>query len=385
MPSAPSDTAAGGPTTAAGPEPAPALQQALRGYLDHLTVERGAARNTLLSYRRDLHRYLEFLAGHGVADVRALTPELVSQFLMSLREGTEAHPPLAASSAARTVVAVRGWHRFLLAEGATETDASADVHPPAPGKRLPKALDVATVTRLLESVPTDDPLGLRDRALLELLYATGGRISEVVGLDVDDLDLGRDAAPPSQGSPLTVVRLLGKGSKERIVPVGSYAAAAVQAYLVRGRPELARRTKSGRAEPALLLNARGSRFSRQSAWKVLRDAAERIGLVADGAKGVGSDSTASAVGAGAAGGASATGGAGDAGDKAADPLHGKGSGISPHTLRHSFATHLLEGGADVRTVQELLGHASVTTTQIYTLVTVDSLREVYATSHPRAR
>ncbi|NNG36172.1 site-specific tyrosine recombinase XerD [Nakamurella aerolata] len=360
MPPASIDTAADGAAVpGTGPEPAPALRQALRGYLDHLTVERGAARNTLLSYRRDLHRYLEFLAERDIGDVRRLTAEVVSEFLMSLREGTEQHPPLAASSAARTVVAVRGWHRFLLAEGLTEIDASADVHPPAPGKRLPKALDVATVTRLLESVPTDDPLGLRDRALLELLYATGGRISEVVGLDVDDLDSQPVAASGAADPALTVVRLLGKGSKERIVPVGSFAAAAVQAYLVRGRPELARKTKGGKAEPALLLNARGSRLSRQSAWKVLRDAAERIGLVAENGS---SDS-----------------------EQHPDAVHGKGSGVSPHTMRHSFATHLLEGGADVRTVQELLGHASVTTTQIYTLVTVDSLREVYATSHPRAR
>jgi integrase/recombinase XerD len=307
-------------------EPSASLRTALRGYLDHLAVERGVARNTLLSYRRDLDRYLGQLAADGVTDVSGIRPGHVAEHLAVLREGNADHPPLAASSAARAVVAVRGWHRFLLAEGTVGTDPSADVHPPTPAKRLPKALDVATVARLLESVSDDAPRALRDRALLELLYATGARISEATGLDVDDLD-------PTAG----VVRLFGKGSKERLVPVGSYATAAVQAYLVRGRPALA---ATGRGTPALLLNARGSRLSRQSAWQVLRDAAEKMGLA---------------------------------------------EGVSPHTLRHSFATHLLEGGADVRTVQELLGHASVTTTQIYTLVTVDTLREVYATSHPRAR
>ncbi len=284
------------------------------------------ARNTLLSYRRDLTRYLTALADAGVTDIGGVEPRHVAEHLAVLREGTAEHPPLAASSAARAVVAIRGWHRFLVAEGAVTVDASADVHPPTPAKRLPKALDVATIARLLESVGTDDARGLRDRALLELLYATGARISEAVGLDVDDID-------PAAG----VVRLFGKGSKERIVPVGSYAADAVQAYLVRGRPAL---VTAGRGSSALLLNVRGSRLSRQSAWQVLHDVAERIGLA---------------------------------------------DNVSPHTLRHSFATHLLEGGADVRTVQELLGHASVTTTQIYTLVTVDTLREVYATSHPRAR
>jgi integrase/recombinase XerD len=311
------------------PEPPAALTRALRGYLDHLAVERGVARNTLLSYRRDLDRYLYHLTAAGVTDVTGIEPALVAEHLAVLREGSADHPPLAASSAARAVVAIRGWHRFLLAEGSTATDPSADVHPPTPAKRLPKALEVGTVTRLLESVSGDEPRTLRDRALLELLYATGARISEAIGLDLDDVD----DLDPTTG----VVRLFGKGSKQRQVPVGSYAVAAVQAYLVRGRPALAR---AGKGTPALLLNVRGSRLSRQSAWQVLRDAADKIGLA---------------------------------------------QGISPHTLRHSFATHLLEGGADVRTVQELLGHASVTTTQIYTLVTVDTLREVYATSHPRAR
>ena len=332
------------------PEPSAELTAALRGYLDHLAVERGVARNTLLSYRRDLQRYLQFLAAVGRTRVAEVTAVDVSDFLVCLRTGADGRPALAASSAARAVVAARGWHRFLLQEGTADADPSRDVRPPTPARRLPKALPVADVTRLLDaaggSADPDGPRGLRDRALLELLYATGARISEAVGLDVDDIDLGRAGADRTGGDPdpvpvTSVVRLRGKGSKERLVPVGSYALRALEAYLVRGRPALAAGSDAGRARGALFLNVRGGRLSRQSAWQVLADAARRAGLPA--------------------------------------------AGVSPHTLRHSFATHLLEGGADVRTVQELLGHASVTTTQIYTLVTVDALREVYATSHPRAR
>jgi len=311
--------------TVAGPS---ALQRAVRGYLDHLMVERGVADNTLKSYRRDLRRYAGWLASHGVEDVAGVREEAVTGFLMSLREGDADHPPLGASSAARTVVAVRGFHRFAVREGLAQDDPSAAVRPPSPAKRLPKALPLADIERILDAAGSPGTtLALRDRALLELLYGTGARISEAVGLDVDDLDLGDPSA----------VLLRGKGGKERMVPVGSYAREALEAYLVRGRTELA---SAGRGLPAVFLNARGGRLSRQSAWAVLAKAAERAGVQAD---------------------------------------------VSPHTLRHSFATHLLDGGADVRVVQELLGHASVTTTQIYTLVTVDSLREVYATAHPRAR
>jgi len=346
-------------------QPAEALTAALRVYLDHLAVERGVARNTLLSYRRDLERYLQFLAGAGRTEVDQITAADVSEFLAVLRTGSPDHPPLAASSAARAVVAARGWHRFLFAEGTVTSDASRDVRPPTPARRLPKALPVSTVAALLEAASGDEPRGLRDRALLELLYATGARISEAVGLDVDDVDVsggGRRAARHSaaEGHPaevdaeidqhpgppaLSVVRLRGKGSKERLVPVGSYAVAAIQAYLVRGRPALAASRSARGPAGALFLNSRGGRLTRQGAWQVLRDTAERAGI----------------------------------GGRDGAPA------VSPHTLRHSFATHLLEGGADVRSVQELLGHASVTTTQIYTLVTVDSLREVYATAHPRAR
>jgi integrase/recombinase XerD len=308
------------------PEVPGELVRALRTYLDYLVVERGLAENTLKSYRRDLRRYVAWLAGRGVRDLAGVGKGTVTEFLMALREGDDAHPPLSAGSAARTVVAVRGFHKFTVREGLAQVDPSAAVRPPSPAKRLPKALPLADIERILDAAGAPGTaLALRDRALLELLYGTGARISEAVGLDLDDLDL-------EEGT----VLLRGKGSKERIVPVGSYASAAVEAYLVRGRATL---SAVGRGVPAVVLNARGGRLSRQSAWAVLARAADRAGVTAE---------------------------------------------VSPHTLRHSFATHLLDGGADVRVVQELLGHASVTTTQVYTLVTVDSLREVYATAHPRA-
>ncbi|MFC3484767.1 site-specific tyrosine recombinase XerD [Amycolatopsis sp. TRM77291] len=294
-------------------------------YLDHLVVERGTARNTLDSYSRDLRRYTAYLGAADVERFSDVTSAHITSFGAALREGDEEHRPLAASSAARALVAVRGLHKFAHADGITENDPAREVRPPAAAKRLPKALPVGDVLKLLETPPPEGERPLRDRALLELLYSTGARISEAVGLDVDDID---DAE--------RTVLLDGKGGKQRIVPIGRPALEAVHAYLVRARPALA---THGRGTPAMFLNARGSRLSRQSAWQVLKDTAESAGITA---------------------------------------------GVSPHTLRHSFATHLLEGGADVRVVQELLGHASVTTTQVYTLVTVNTLREVYATAHPRA-
>jgi integrase/recombinase XerD len=239
------------------------------------------------------------------------------------------------------VVAVRGFHRFLLLEGLAPTDPSAEVRPPSAPKRLPKAISVADVERLLEAASLGGtPGAVRDRAMLEFLYGCGARISEAVGLDVDDLHLDGegDGRSPGDGDVAGggLVRLRGKGGKERLVPVGRYAVDALGAYLVRVRPALATR---GRGTPGVFLNTRGGRLTRQSAWNILQAAAERAGLAAH---------------------------------------------VSPHTLRHSFATHLLEGGADVRVVQELLGHASVATTQIYTRVTADTLREVYVTAHPRA-
>jgi len=301
------------------------LHQVVRAYLDHLTVERGLSGNTLAAYRRDLARYVDALAAADVTEIGQVTEADVAAHLARLREGDEEHPPLAAASAARAVVAVRGLHRFAQREGWAAADPARDVKPPALPRRLPKALDVDQVFRLLAAPGGDGPLALRDKALLEFLYGTGARISEAVGCAVDDLDLDAGA-----------VALHGKGGRTRVVPVGAYACQALQAYLVRGRPALAAEaTRPNRG--AVFLNARGGRLSRQGAWAVLREAAARAGVPA-----------------------------------------------SPHTLRHSYATHLLDGGADIRVVQELLGHASVTTTQVYTLVTVERLREVYATSHPRA-
>jgi integrase/recombinase XerD len=263
----------------------------------------------------------------GLTALAEVTAEHVGEYLARLRTGDDDHGPLSAASAARAVIAVRGLHRFALREGLTPDDPARVVRPPTPPRRLPKAIPLDDVEHLIAGAKlAEGPLGVRDCAMLELLYGTGARISEAVGLAVDDVD--RTAA---------TVTLAGKGAKTRIVPIGSYALRAVDDYLVRARPALA---AGGRGSPALFLNARGNPLSRQGAWAILRSAADRAGL---------------------------------------------SRAISPHTLRHSFATHLLDGGADVRVVQELLGHASVTTTQIYTLVTVDQLREVYATAHPRAR
>lgn len=309
------------------------LSRAVETYLRHVAVERGLSDHTVAAYRRDLAGYLAWLEERGIETVDEVTAQLVAEFAA---ERASAQPPPAATSLARLQSSVRGLHRFLAREGVTPDDPTGRLRPPKTPQRLPKALTIEQVETLLDGAgpaPGSDLaetgeaglLRLRDRALLELLYATGARVSEIIQLDVDDLAHG------------DMLRVRGKGSKERIVPVGSYARAAVDAYLSRGRPELSRR---GRATPRLFLGARGAALSRQSAWLIIQQAAERAAL---------------------------------------------SSHVSPHTLRHSFATHLLQGGADVRVVQELLGHASVATTQIYTHVTVDALRDVYATSHPRAR
>ena len=244
------------------------LQDALRAYLDHLTVERGLAANTLSSYRRDLRRYLAHLQARQVSTADGISEPDIGAFLLALREGEPDHPPLAANSAARAVVAVRGFHRFLFREGITTSDPASEVHPPAPPKRLPKAITVEEVEALLDAAGADQtPRAVRDRALLELLYGCGARISEAVGLDVDELDLDSGT-----------VKLLGKGSKQRIVPVGAYARQAIEAYLVRARPVLAAGGGGPKLSPALFLNARGGRLSRQSAWTVLRAAAGKAGL-----------------------------------------------------------------------------------------------------------
>jgi integrase/recombinase XerD len=313
-------------------------EEAIRAFLDHLMVERAVSRHTTSAYRRDLARYAGYLSDRGVTDLEEVTPVRIADYAASLREGVRGRnggweeAPLAPASVARAVVALRSLHRFAQAEGMTADDPANTVSPPRPPRRLPKALSIAQVEALIAAPGEDTALALRDTALLELLYSTGVRISEAVQLDVDDV---WKALRTLEGQ-TTTIRVLGKGSKQRVVPLGSYARSAIDRYLVRARPGLAAR---GSGTAALLLNARGGRLSRQSAWTVLQASAAKAGIKTD---------------------------------------------ISPHTLRHSFATHLLDGGADVRVVQELLGHASVTTTQIYTLVTVDHLRQVYLTSHPRA-
>jgi integrase/recombinase XerD len=306
------------------------IDRAVTAYLRHVSIERGLSEHTVAAYRRDLGDYVAWLTEQGVLDTTDVTPDVVGRYVA---DRAAASPPPAASSLARLQSSVRGLHRHLAREGIEDEDVSSRLRPPKAARRLPKALTIDQVERLLAAPSADDPIGMRDRALLELMYATGARVSEVVTLDVDDLAGGG----AGRGGTGDIVRLRGKGDKERIVPVGSYARDAVDAYLTRVRPDLSLR---GRATPRLFLGARGAPLSRQSAWLVIRAAAEKAGISAH---------------------------------------------VSPHTLRHSFATHLLQGGADVRVVQELLGHASVATTQIYTHVTVDALRDVYATSHPRAR
>ncbi|GAA0993169.1 site-specific tyrosine recombinase XerD [Subtercola frigoramans] len=328
------------------------LEVLIDGYLRHLAIERGLSANTLAAYRRDLARYSRWLEAQGVtgiesvgeAQIGAFTRQLVSAVPVvkvpvegdSLAAGpvgvaggvTEAAAPvrLAPSSVARITSSVRGLHKFLAEEGVVSNNVAREVKPPKLGTKLPKAISIEQMTSLLEATGGDDPASLRDRALLELLYATGARISEIVALNVDDVPDDSD-----------FVRVVGKGSKQRLVPVGSFARAALQTYSVRVRPLYSAR---GRSTPALFLGLRGDRLSRQGAWLIIQSAARRAGL----------------------------------------EQH-----ISPHTFRHSFATHLIAGGADVRVVQELLGHSSVTTTQIYTHVTADTLRDMYQSAHPRAR
>jgi integrase/recombinase XerD len=300
------------------------LDQARDAYLRHVSIERGLSANTVAAYRRDLDAYLSWLRQHDVVTVEAVTVDNVRAYIQHLHE--RADSPLTATSRARVLSSVRGFHRFLLEDGIATTDPTLGLTPPKLPKRLPKALSIAEVEALLDACAGEDEVSIRDRAVLELLYATGARITEIVSLNVDDIT-------DAEG----MVRVRGKGNKQRLVPVGSYARTAIDAYLVRVRPVFSAR---GSSTPALFLGPRGARMSRQSAWLVIQSAAERAHLAGH---------------------------------------------VSPHSLRHSFATHLLNGGADVRVVQELLGHSSVATTQIYTLVTADALRESYQLAHPRAR
>ncbi len=302
----------------------PPLAGEVTEYLNHLTVERGLSPNTIDAYRRDLAKYQQFCAERGISALADIDESFVGEFLVSLRAPIEG-PPLAESSISRAVVSVRRFHAFTVAEGSAGIDPAASITPPQPPSRLPQAITIDEVQSILDAPDPQSPAGLRDRAILELLYGTGCRVSELTGADLDDVDVER-----------RMIVLSGKGNKQRVVPMGRHAATAVGAYLVRVRPQWAAK---GATTPALILNARGGRLTRQSVWAIIRSAAD-VARVPD---------------------------------------------VHPHTLRHSFATHLLEGGADIRVVQELLGHSSVTTTQIYTRVTIDHLREVYLTAHPRGR
>ena len=337
---------------------------AISRYLRHLSIERGLSDNSMAAYRRDFTRYAEWLGLQGLGDLAEVTPEVLSNYVAHLASATKSQgntapdaanttagagsiepvPAYSAASITRMISTVRGLHRFLFDEGLLAENAGRGVRTPKKAERLPKALSIEDVEALLAAVAGEDPVALRDRALLELLYASGSRVSEVTAVDIDDLYAGTESAntdvwadPTAALSQGGLLRVTGKGAKTRIVPYGSYAGAALAAYLVRVRPQF---VAKGAGTPALFVGPRGARMSRQSVWLVIRAAADKAGLTQE---------------------------------------------ISPHTLRHSFATHLLAGGADVRAVQELLGHASVTTTQIYTQVTADTLREHYLSAHPRAK
>lgn len=309
-----------------------------RQFLVHIDVERGLAKATVAAYGADLRKYGDWLASQGIHGLDAVSTQDVERYIAFLDDSGES-----ARSKARRLASVHELHRFALGEHMVSDDVSARVKAPKSAEILPDVLTVDEVARLLDAIPVsqnrlvagnspetpDNPVMLRDKALLEFLYATGARVSEACGANLDDVDLDEKIA-----------RLMGKGSKQRLVPVGSYACEAIARYLRGGRPQLESKAKGPAERRALFLNKRGKRLSRQSAWEIIREAGERAHI--------------------------------------GKPLH-------PHTLRHSFATHLIQGGADVRTVQELLGHASVTTTQIYTHVSPENLIETYLTSHPRAR
>ena len=304
------------------------FENALQSFLDHLTIERGLSSNSISAYRRDLAKFSDFLDKEKLDFERLSEDEIISFEVWLKGLG------MAVTSINRNISALKSFYKYLAQEFSTNNPVSAVLSSKVP-RRLPKALTIKEITSLIDSTKREgDPISLRDHAIIELLYGTGARVSEIVGIDINDF-----AQSDVEGNPITTLKLRGKGSKERIVPLGSFAKNALDEYLVRIRPNLLSKSKSAKVETALFLNQRGSRLSRQSAWQMISDAADSTGL------------------------------------------SGK---VSPHVFRHSYATHLLDGGADIRVVQELLGHASVTTTQIYTLITIDKVREAYATAHPRA-
>lgn len=312
-------------------------------FLRHVAIERGLSANTQQAYERDIQAYVAWLEQHSIGDLAEVDPEMLSEYVAELnganaQENSQQYAP---ETIARKLSTVRGLHRFLFEEGALPSYAARAVRTPKKSMRLPKALTIEQVEAILSTVDAEDPVSLRDRALLELLYATGARVSEITALDLDDL-ITTGAADSWRDPTLSlkeggILRVTGKGSKQRVVPYGSYAGRALAAYLVRARPIM---VEKGQGTPALFVGPRGARVSRQTVWLIIKAAAGRAEITTD---------------------------------------------VSPHTLRHSFATHLLAGGADVRSVQELLGHASVETTQIYTHVTADTLREHYLQAHPRAK
>ncbi|ASY25050.1 integrase/recombinase XerD [Candidatus Planktophila lacus] len=304
------------------------FENALQSFVDHLTIERGLSSNSISAYKRDLAKFSEYLVFEKLDFERLSEDEIISFEVWLKGLG------MAVTSINRNISALKSFYKYLAQEFSTNNPVSAVASSKVP-RRLPKALTIKEITSLIDSTKREgDPISLRDHAIIELLYGTGARVSEIVGIDINDF-----AQSDIEGNPITTLKLRGKGSKERIVPLGSFAKSALDEYLVRIRPNLLTKSKSARVETALFLNQRGSRLSRQSAWQMISDAADSTGL------------------------------------------SGK---VSPHVFRHSYATHLLDGGADIRVVQELLGHASVTTTQIYTLITIDKVREAYATAHPRA-
>ena len=303
------------------------FEAARSSYLDQLRIERGLSSNSISAYSRDLGKFADFLKT-SKRDYDDLAPQDLVDFEVSLKASG-----LALSSINRALSAVKGFYKYAHLEFSI-SNPSLEIVSAKLSRKLPKALSVDEITRLIESAKREgDPISLRDFAILELLYSSGGRVSEIVGVNTADISISQ-----TKEGDVTVLKLRGKGSKERIVPLGKFAVAALEDYFTRTRPSLA--SKNSKSEPALFLNSRGKRLSRQSAWQIVLDAAVATGL------------------------------------------EGK---VSPHVFRHSYATHLLDGGADIRVVQELLGHSSVTTTQIYTLITIDKVRESYSTAHPRAK
>lgn len=301
------------------------MAQVIDRFVVYIAVERGLSQATVSAYRADARAYATWLAERGVSDIGQVDTSLVESYVAALADAGQRE-----RSKARRLASVHALHRFAVHEGMVADDVAAAVKAPKGSSVLPDVLSVDEVAAVIAAAGEgcDDPVSLRDVALLEMLYATGARVSELVRLDLDDMD-----------DEQRVVRLLGKGDKERLVPYGAMAQEAMHRYVRQGRNALVSRAKRPEYR-AVFVNKRGARLSRQSAWEVVQRAGERAGL--------------------------------------GRPLH-------PHTLRHSFATHLIQGGADVRTVQELLGHASITTTQLYTHISPELLMQTYVTSHPRAR